>query len=307
MKSRCILAVLAVGFCMTTKLWSALPASQDSSTPAPSEVAPTPPAASETTATPVPAESAPAKEAEVDPKLAALLEKVEKRGNELKSFQARMLYTQQQPMVETMRTRNGTLYYLVKDSSVKFRIHFSDLQEQDLAEEKKAPVVKFDEDYVFDGLWFTIRNARLKSIQRQEISKTPAKKEEFRLGKGPFPLPFAITKDDVLKQFEAKLAEPGEKDPKETDHLVLIPKKDSSFAEEYVQLELWIARENSVPMQLRFEKDNMEVTTIEWSQAELDKGVEEKQFSLPKPEADWTVEETPLEEVTADEANEKTN
>jgi len=290
MKSRWILTVITIGFCVTVKVRSEESAPLNS--PPTSEA---------------PACAAPANEAEVDPKLAALLEKVEKRGNELKSFQAEMLYTQQQPMVETMRTRHGTLYYLVKDSSVKFRIHFSDLQEQDLAEEKKAPMVQFDEDYVYDGLWFTIRNARLKSIQRQEISKTPAKKEEFRLGKGPFPLPFAITKDDVLKQIQTKLVEPGDKDPKETDHLVLIPKKDSSFAEEYVKLELWISRANSVPIQLRFEKDNMEITTLEWSKVELDKGVDEKEFSLPKPGADWTVEETPLEEISAEEMNEKTN
>jgi hypothetical protein len=264
------------------------PPPPDKQTPA---TAPSPPPAGQ----PEPATQPPAPvPAPISPELDQLLDKVEQRGATLKSYQADMLFRQEQLLVDVVKIRHGGMLYQIDKDRVRFRIHFADLQTQDLDEKTPAPVVAFDEDYAFDGLWFTIRNARLKNIQRQEVSKTPAKKEEFRLGRGPFPLPFSIQKADVLKEFDVSILPPESADPKDSVHLLLKPKKDSAFADQYVQLEIWIAKLTFVPVQMRFEKDNREITSIVWSNIALDQPIELKKFEPGPAGDDWTVEQTPL-------------
>jgi hypothetical protein len=237
-----------------------------------------------------PNQSAPPITAEID----QLLDQVEQHGATLKSYQADMFFRQEQRLLDVAKVRHGSLLYQIDNDRVRFRIHFADLQAQDLEDTEPAPVVTFDEDYAFDGLWFTIRNARLKNIQKQEVCKTPAKKEEFRLGRGPFPLPFSIQKADVLKDFDVSLIPPDSNAPADVAHLMLKPKKDSSFAEQYVNLEMWISKQSFVPVQMRFEKEDAEITSIVWSSIVLDQPIDAKKFEPGPAGDDWTVETTPL-------------
>ena len=138
-------------------------------------------------------------EPKIPKELDKLLDKVEAAGAKLKSFQAGMVYQLDQPLIDTREIRNGRLYYLADKETVRFRIHFSDWQQIDLMEEELMPVVSLDLDYGFDGLWFTKRDARNKNVQMWEIGKKPKPREYFRLGRGPFPLPLAIKKSDVIK------------------------------------------------------------------------------------------------------------
>jgi hypothetical protein len=324
---------IILALCLTLASWSYTQSQNSPAAPpaaAPADAAANPaPSAAAPDAAPKPADSktpvsppVATSPAPVSPELNSLLDKVEQRGATLKSYQADMLFKQEQLLYDVVKIRHGNLLYQVDNDRVRFRIHFADLQTQDLEDPATAPVVAFDEDYAFDGLWFTIRNARLKNIQRQEVCKTPAKKEEFRLGRGPFPLPFSIQKADVLKEFDVTLISADSPDPKTPDakspdpkptpdpkapgfmpvvsspadsaHLMLKPKKDSAFAEQYVQLEMWIAKSTFVPMQMRFEKENREITTIVWSNIILDQPIDMKKFEPGPAGPDWTTEETPL-------------
>jgi outer membrane lipoprotein-sorting protein len=232
----------------------------------------------------------------IPPELDKLLDRIEKRGAALKSFQANMIFEQEQILVDTVTIRNGQIYYQTDKETVRFRIHFADWLQKDLEEEKSPSPVKFDEDFVFDGLWVTRRNERTKTIQRWEIAKKPRPKEDFRLGKGPFPLPFAIRKADVLKEFEVKLIKPDPNHQKETEHLLLKPKKESSYAEEYVSLELWVNRASAIPQKISYLSTDDEVTTVTWSRIITDKPVKDNLFELKPAGRGWTTEETPLEE-----------
>ena len=232
----------------------------------------------------------------ISEQLSAVLDRVEQAGVKLKSFQADMLFQQEQILVETLTNRRGTLHYRVDTDSVRARIGFRNFQQQNLDDEKPARIVKFDEDYVFDGMWVTRRNARTKSIQKWELSRKPRDKETFRLGRGPFPLPFAIKKKDVIEHFETKLLKPDPNDPAETEHLKLLPKKDSPYAEEYVQMDLWISKNNALPVRISYEKDDYEITTVNWTDIEIDKTIKDKVFKLKPGGRGWSEEIHPLEE-----------
>lgn len=233
----------------------------------------------------------------ISPELNTLLDKIEKRSGELKSFEADMLFKQEQLLVDSVKIRNGKLYYQATPEAVLFRIHFADLLEMDLEEEEKPEPVKFNEDFAFDGRWLTRRNELFKSIQKYEISKEPANKETFRLGKGPFPLPFALTKADILKEFEVRLVPTDQKDPAKTSHLKLKPKKESSLAEKYLELDFWVSAEDMEPRQIRYASPDDEITTVTWSKIKTDKPISKKTFELEAPDKDWDVEVNPLEEA----------
>ena len=239
------------------------------------------------------------------PEINNLLDRLEEAGDKLKSFQGRMRYELLQQIIDTQTVRNGKIYYRRGDGMVRARIHFADYLQQDLEDDEKAKVVKFDEDYVFDGLWVTRRNAQTKTIQSWEVSKKQRDTEAFRLGKGPFPLPFTIKKKDVLEHFEVTLVESDPKVPtidQQADHLRLIPKKQSSYAEDYIAMDLWIDIKTSLPSRISFEKDDYEVSTVTWSRIEIDKKIKDKVFQLKKAGKDWSVEEVPLEEEPGNSA-----
>ncbi|MCP4710276.1 MAG: hypothetical protein GY869_16760 [Planctomycetes bacterium] len=237
-------------------------------------------------------------EMRLGPQIINLLNKIEARSNTLKTFQADMLFEQQQLLIETVTIRKGQTYYQADDKRVQFRIHFDNWLQKDLEEDITSlkPTV-YDEDVVFDGMWLTLLNARTKSGRKQEISKTPHNKEAFRLGKGDIPLPFAIQKNDIIKEFDVKLVPTDPKKPdnftEPASHLFLKPKTKSSFAEKYVSLELWISEKTTLPLRIRYRANDDEVTTVTWSKITADKSINPKTFQITTP-AGWDMETVPL-------------
>ena len=232
--------------------------------------------------------------------LEQLLDRIEKVGAELKSFQADMLFRQEQILLDTVTVRNGRIYYQADNRSVYARIHFDDFLQKELDDPNPPKPVKFDEDITFDGLWLVLRNARTKTIQSWEVSKNRRNLEAFRLGKGPFPLPFAIRKKDVIEHFEVGLVKSGPNDPEDTQHLKLKPRKTSPYAEEYIQMDLWISNQTKLPLQISYEKEDYEITTVTWIKTLTDKKIDTDIFQLKPPGTDWTAERHPLEEAPED-------
>jgi outer membrane lipoprotein-sorting protein len=231
-----------------------------------------------------------------------LLDNIEQSGSKLQSFQADMLYVQLDPLRDTLVKRGGELYYRTDKEAVRFRIHFDDYLQQDLEDSAPAKPVKYDEDYVFDGMWVTRRNTHTKTVQKWEVSKTANDKEMFRLGKGPFPLPFAIKKKDIKENFDVKLPGPDPNEPAgpaNTHHLQLIPKAQSSYAKDYLQMNLWIDQKTSIPVQISYENIDYEVTTVTWTKIKTDKEIKNKVFELEAPGNDWDVDIKPLQEPDA--------
>ncbi|MBI9016744.1 MAG: hypothetical protein JEZ07_05720 [Phycisphaerae bacterium] len=247
------------------------------------------------------------KKVEISKEANDLLDKVELAAGKLKTYQAKMKYTMAQPELEIVTTQNGSIFYKVEKDAILARMNFDDMLQQDVDELEDDPAdwakpVKFNDDYVFDGMWLTRRNDRTKMIQKWQVAKDKKDRDAFRIGKGPFPLPFSIKKDDLIKYFGIKIIVDKKLEAKElknTVHIELIPLKESVYAKEYVKLELWMDVKNYLPVQIRYEKggDRCEITTVLWTDIKIDdkKGIAADIFIIDENiGAGWQKEVTPM-------------
>ena len=227
----------------------------------------------------------------------SVLEKIEVTCAKLDSFTADMNYVVLQPLIDTKSVRTGKLFYVTDDNSVLAKIYFDSLAEIDLMDDEAEPEpLHFDESYYFDGLWVVRSNALTKTVQRWEVSEDRQNREAFRLGRGPFPLPFAIKKDDVLKYFEVESVndKADKSEQAVTVHLKLKPQADSSYAEDYKQVDLWVSAETYLPVKIKYVKQDYEQNTVTWSNIKTGETVDKDIFEMPKTPKGWTEEITPL-------------
>ena len=101
--------------------------------------------------------------------------------------------------------------------------------------------------YIFDGQWLTEAKELTQTVIRRQMAEPGESADVFRLGKGPFPLPFGQRKDDMLREFDIKLMSPpsdknDEKiDTKNTAQLLCVPKPGSSYDGVYGEICLHIS------------------------------------------------------------------
>lgn len=234
----------------------------------------------------------------VDAKTVELLNKIEKACMQLQSYQADMKYDIIQSLTDSQSIRTGQLYYKVDDKSILARMHFADLTEIDLMDTESLPAVtKFNEDYYFDGLWVVRTSQQTKTVQKWEVSKDRQNRDAFRIGHGPFPLPFAIKTGDVTEYFDVKLdAPPQRTKPENAISLTLTPMPGSSYAKEYKLVELWVNKDNFMPIQICYVKQDYEENTVTWTNIKTNEKIENSMFTMPSTPAGWTEEIKKLEE-----------
>lgn len=118
------------------------------------------------------------------------------------------------------------------------------------------------EEHLFNGETYTELNEETKSVISRVIRDAEDKRDPYRVGEGAFPLPFGQRKDDILREFEVTRLLPTDKDPKNTDHLKLVPRKSTVSSQRYKAVEFWISRSDAEPAGMP-----VKVRTIEKSPA----------------------------------------
>lgn len=181
-------------------------------------------------------------------------------------------------------TKKGTLWYQEQKPCAKFLIHF----------EKKISggrLHKLDERHMFDGRWYIELDSETRSFSKREIRREGEEGNPYKLGEGPFPVPFGQKKADILREFEAALVPAKDGDPDETDHLKLTPRKGSGTARSYQQVDVWIAREgrhNGLPIKVEAAKTSgtgqvNSILTISFDEVQLDTGFSSGVFQIECP------------------------
>lgn len=206
---------------------------------------------------------------------------------------------------EDALVKRGELWYQ-QGQPGKFLAHF-----KQKVSNKRLYIL--DERYLFDGMWYVeLKSEPSKTFVRRQIRRESDAGDPYRLGEGPFPLPFGQKKEDILREFEISLVPPAEGDPENTDHLHLTPRADSQTVQDYNAVDIWIVQEGphaGLPVKVHTGKKDgtgkaNSVLTIDFKDVELNRGFSGSVFEL-KPPPGYDVHEERLAPLPAEAAAEK--
>jgi hypothetical protein len=232
----------------------------------------------------------------LDPTIDKILTRLE--GREVRDLKAAVSWKLQYltDLEEDAVTKVGELWYQQQEPVSKFLVHFT----------KKITASRqydLDERHMFDGRWYEVMRSETKTFERREIRREGDVGNPYKLGEGPFPVPFGQKKADILKEFEVSLLPPAPDDPAQTDHLNFVPRSGTQMEETYKQVDVWIAREgpnHDLPIKVHTAKKEAgklnSFITITFSDIKLNQGFSGSVFHLTPPPG-YDVEEERLEPI----------
>ncbi len=223
-----------------------------------------------------------------DSRVIAILDRLEKAGKKIKDLQANVRHELYQMIPDDRQTKLGLIRYRAANgkSNAKFMIFFDTLIHDNLKLHRK-------EWFCFDGHWLREIRQQTKTVIDREIVAPDEKIDPFKLGEGPFPLPFGQSKEKILKNFDVKLKPARKDDPPNTSHLVLTPKPESRFRKKYKKLEFWIDNKLNLPIKvLALDRHSNQITAW-FSKIKINKGIKDDKLWVPIPKG-YAYQKEPL-------------
>jgi outer membrane lipoprotein-sorting protein len=173
-----------------------------------------------------------------------ILDALDQRGQNLKSFDAKVTLTESDVNTALETTRSGVARYQKKpDASERMRVVFDKKTESKRVFDEKI-------EYMLDGQWLIDRDYNKRIEVRRQVLKPGEKTNLLKLGEGPFPLPIGQKKEDVKKLFTVTKAKPAKGDPAGTVHLVLKPLKGTQFARKFSVIDVWVDAKTHMPRKI---------------------------------------------------------
>lgn len=226
-------------------------------------------------------------DAEVD----KLLDALEARGASIRGLSAAVEYRDVRfEPVEDVIIKRGEIFLRREQPQSKFLIHFTET-------DAGGVVNRGGEYYCFDGAWFIERNDKTKTVTKREIPPR-LRTDPFRIGAGPFPLPFGQTRADMLANFSISRIPSQKDDPPSTDRLHCIPRPHTELSRKYLRVDLCVDRAERLPVRIEIERSVDEnIIDVRFSKMNAGDAPAESRFAvdqgIPK---EWTVNVEPLEE-----------
>ncbi len=218
----------------------------------------------------------------VDPVVDGILTQLEAR--QVDDLVADLQWELEYPAEEDVDTKTGQVWFKEMDPVARFRAHFT---KKNFGKRR----VKINEEHIFDGRWYRMIQHDTKSIETREIRREGDTIQPYRLGEGAFPLPFGQKKADILREFDVRLADATDKDPKNTHHLVLTPRPGMQMAPHYKQVDFWVEQQGKLaglPTQVRVASlqgggQVKNFITVTFSNVKLNRGLSPSKFDFKVP------------------------
>jgi len=204
-----------------------------------------------------------------------VLQQLNKKAQELKSYQAQIEYKFIQPLLFGSETlRKGTLYYTRSGKKSKLRINFETLKQDDEEEEKYA--VQY---IVLDGTWLVHIDYELKGVKYYQLAEPRDPNEPvdaFDLASRNLPM-IGFTKiEDLKKQFEVTLVEQKKGKGEDSIQVHLKVKPNSVYKDDYVSIDFWIDKKLGLPAKI------VAISTEPATEPVEQKDISEIKFLRPK-------------------------
>lgn len=192
-----------------------------------------------------PATSAPAsRPVNLDPAVERILDRLEKRGDQIVDITTDITFTKTDRILEDKQVFTGVLVFKQDKPNPRFLIRFDKFVQEGVTRQSK-------EWHAFDGQWYIEAREKTKTIVRRQIVPQGETVHVFRLGQGPFPLPFGQKKADIVQHFDVKLIGPAAGDPPDADHLECTPLPGTDMARRYGKVHFYVDRQLDLPVSVR--------------------------------------------------------
>jgi len=268
----------------------------------PSDTEPAPAAPAETTAPPASAAPEDDLPPGVDPALVQLLDQLEASGKSLDAFTADLKFIVVEALEGDRVIRDGTMVYRVDDDRIgkSFAILFDARTVNKRKREDKK-------HYIFSGRWFAEIDPEEKLFIKREVVAKGERFDPLKLGEGPFPLPIGQSRAEVLERFDVSWAELPEngalaklRGVVEVDGFTLVPKPETTYAEEVARLDLFYARDTGLPVGIHMIAPNGDDKTVRLDNARRNPVLTAEELARldirdPDPTV-WKVDIRPLED-----------
>jgi hypothetical protein len=222
-----------------------------------------------------------------------ILTKLEKRSDGLADIRCKVRFVDDDKINLSKRTKYGRILFQITKPNPNFLIHFEKTEVDG--------VLGKQEWYLFDGRWLYEVLERIKQVTKREVARPGERVDLFDLETAPFPLPFGQKKDTILQHFSVTLVAPASGDPPKTDHLICIPKPQSTMRRRYDKLEFFVLQDIHLPVRIVVTKSGgAEVNTADFpdlSAGSINAGVTAKDFAKPRA---WKIYKEVVEELTTE-------
>ncbi len=223
----------------------------------------------------------------LSPEVVAILDRLERKGTQIDSIESRIDYTKIDPVLEDRQDYQGLLRFKKLEPNPRFFIEFDTFKHEGVVKKTK-------QWHVFDGQWYIEARETTGTITKTEIVRPGETLEVFKVGKGPFPLPFGQKKADIERHFTVKLVPPAPGDPTNSDHLECTPRPDTEMARKYDTVHFYIDRKLDLPVRVEtMEKQEGNRIIASFTEVKVNPGLVASQLNLPELK-DYKIQTEPL-------------
>ena len=241
--------------------------------------------------------------------LDVVLEQLNKKTRELKSFECRIEYKVVQPLLDSETVRKGTLYYIRSAGKSALRVNFNTVKVED--QKEKTAVKQY---VVLDGAWLEHSDGKFKGIWLAEIDHQLEEVKYYQLAEPEDPnesidvfdlaskhlpmLGFAKT-EELKDQFEMALVEQKKGKDEDFTQVSLKVKPNSVYKDDFLSIDFWIDNKVGLPAKVRATKTEPEppwgdIEEIRFLKPKVNKDVSRKTFEFKIPRGFGQPEIIPL-------------
>lgn len=218
----------------------------------------------------------------------SVLNQLKARTARLKTYQAGIVYTFKQPLLDSQALRRGAIFYAKANERAYLRINFQTLKQDDEQEQQ------YEEHFIFDGVWLTHLNFPIKAAKRHQLAEEDKPADAFALASRNLPVIGFTRIDDLKRQFEISLVD--EKAPKSPDlvRLHLKTRPDSRYKDDYVSIDFWVNMKIGLPAKIVALNQDEEVYEIKLIEPKINEALPMKRFEFNIPDDFGPPEVVPL-------------
>ena len=227
-----------------------------------------------------------------------VLEQLDKKTSEIKSYECRIEYKYIQKLPESEALRKGVLYYLKSGRKSAMRINFNTLKQEDEPEQKyMEQYIVIDGERIsdsrhkFEGLWLVhldYEMSEAKYYQVAEPNDNDTSEDVFDLAGRNLPILGFGKIDKFKEQFDIELVEQKNNEAADFTQLHLKVKPNSVYKDDYISIDFWIDKKLGLPVKIYAvttepEPPYGDVYEIKLLRPEVNKTIDEKVFDFKLP------------------------